>query len=154
MANIIQWAAALTDRGAVLDLGTTLADAAVSVVGGELDNSVNLDTYGWLELTTSTGDLFASAVTVANSTVDIYRVQAPDGTNYDNTPVTADIDEFPHLYVGSFPMATETGNVPIVIGPFLLPPTKQKYLVYNNGSGQTMQNTWEVNLYATNMEVQ
>ena len=154
MANAIKWEAAPVDRGAVIDLGTTLTDGSASSVGGELDNSVNLDRWGLFELTTSTGDLFSVAVTATNAVVDLYRIQAPDGTNYENTPVTADIAEFPHLYVGSFPIATETGNQPIVIGPFLLPFTKQKYIAHNKNTGQTMQATWEVNLYVGNEEVQ
>jgi hypothetical protein len=155
MPNALRWEGAPVDEGLIIDLGTTLATAAVSAVGAEWDGSTNLDMLGWFELGTSDNtDLFAAAVTVSNSSLDLYRVVAPDGTNYENTPVTADIAEFGHLYVGSFPIASEIGNQPIVIGPFALPPMKQKYLIHNNATGQTMTAEWDVRLFTNNPEIQ
>lgn len=152
MANEIKWAGASTARPAI-DLGTTLASDVLSGVGTEIDNSVNLDMLGWVELATSTGDLCASAITRANASIGIYMVQAPDGTNYNNTPVTADKDEHGHLLVATVPVPTEAGVVPQVVGPISLPPHKFKLLAFNN-TDQTLQNTWEINLYTNNPELQ
>lgn len=155
MANALRWEGAPVDEGLVIDTGATLADGAVSAAGTEWDGSTHLDTLGWFELGTSDNtDLFAGAVTVSNSTIDLYRIVAPDGTNYENAPVTADITEFGHLFVGSFPIASEIGNQPIVIGPFPLPPMKQKYLAHNNGTGQTITAEWDVRLFTNNPELQ
>lgn len=152
MVAAIKWEAASTARTAI-DLGATLASDVLSVVGAEIDNSTNLDTYGWLEIATSTGDLFASAVTRTNASFDIYMVQAPDGTNYNNTPVTADVSEFRNLRVATIPGPTEAGVVPQIVGPIALPPHKFKLLLFNN-TDQTIQATWELNLYTNNLEVQ
>lgn len=152
MVSALKWETT-SSATAVIDLGTTLASDTLSAVGSEYDNSTNLNTYAWLELQTSTGDLFSAAVTRVNASADIYMVQAPDGTNYDNAPATADIGEFPHLYKISIPIPTETGAVPATVGPIILPPHKVKFYLYNN-SDQTMQNTWELNLYVNNLEGQ
>ncbi len=151
--NALRWEGAPVDEGTVLNLGTTLADDTLSSAGSEWNNSTNLDMLGWFELTTDSGNLFSAAVTQTGATVVLYRIQSMDGTTYDNEPATADIAEFPHLRVGDFPIATEAENKPIIIGPFPLPPSKQKYLVYND-TGQTMTLNWEVNLYTNNPEIQ
>ena len=152
MVSALKWEGT-SSATAAIDLGTTLATDTLSAVGSEYDNSTNSNTYAWLELQTSTGDLFSSAVTRVNASVDIYMVQAPDGTNYDNAPATADIGEFSHLFVASIPVPTETGAVPATVGPIFLPPHKVKFYLYNN-TDQTMQNTWELNLYVNNLEGQ
>lgn len=151
MVAAIKWEAAPTARTAI-DLGTTLASDVLSGVGAEIDNSTNLDTYGWLELATSTGDLCSSAVTRAQASANIYMVTALDGTNYSNTPVTADVDEFGNFII-SIPLPTEAGIVPLYSGPIALPPCKFKLLLFNN-TDQTFQNTWELNLYTDNLESQ
>ncbi len=157
MANALRWEGAPVDEGLIIDLGTTLADNALSLVGAEWDGSTNLDMLGWFEIGTSDdSDLFASAVTVESSSLDLYRIVAPDGTNYENTPVTADIvaGNFGDKYVGSFAVASEIGNQPMVVGPFPLPPMKQKYLLFNNATGQTVTAEWDVRLFTNNPEVQ
>ena len=134
-----------------IDLGTTLASDDMSGVGTEVDNATNLDTYGWAELDTSTGDLFGSTVTRVGASIDIYMIQDPTGSVYENTPVTADYPEFPHKKVATIPVPTETGCVPSVSKPFPLPPHAFKLLAFNN-TDQTMQNTWEINLFTNNLD--
>ncbi len=155
MANALRWEGAPVSEGLVIDTGATLASDAVSAAGTEWDGSTNMDLLGWFKLDTSDDTaLFSGAVAVANKTLDLYRITALDGSNYENTPVTADILEFPHLYVGSFPVAQEAENIPIHIGPFTLPPAKQKYLLFNNATGQTVTAEWEVELFTGNPEIQ
>ena len=157
MANALRWEGAPVDEGLIIDLGTTLADNVMSAVGVELDNSSNLDLLGWFEIGTSDdSDLFAGAVTVEYSSLDLYRIVAPDGTNYENTPITADIvaGNFGDHYVGSFSVTSEIGNQPMVVGPFALPPMKQKYLLFNRGTGQTITADWDVRLFTNNPEIQ
>lgn len=150
MVAAIKWETT-SSATAVIDLGTTLNDATFSALGSEYDNSTNLNTYGWLELQTSTGDLMASAVTAANAYIDVFMVQAPDGTNYSNTPDV--LNEFQDLRVATFAIPTEAAVVPLIVGPIVLPPHKIKFLVYN-ATGQQMNNTWELNLYTNNFESQ
>lgn len=157
MANALRWEGAPVDEGLIIDTGTTLADNTLSAAGTEWDNSSNLDMLGWFEIGTSDDtDLFAAAVTVESATLDLYRIVAPDGTNYENTPVTADIvaGNCGDKYVGSFNVTSEIGNQPMVIGPFALPPMKQKYLLFNNATGQTITAEWDVRLFTNNPELQ
>ncbi len=150
MVAAIKWETT-SSATAVIDTGATLASDSFSALGSEYDNSTNLNTYGWLELATSTGNLCASAVTRAGASVEVYMVQAPDGTNYENTP---DVRGEFGPPVAIIPVPTEAAVVPIMApGPIILPPHKIKFLAYNN-TDQTLQNTWEVNLYVNNMETQ
>jgi len=157
MVSPVKWEKSTSTKTVVIDLGTTLATDTLSAVGATpYDNTLaaNLDTFVWFELQTSSGNLFSTAVTRANATVDIYAVRALDGTNYENAPVTADLSEFPQLKIASIPIPTETGVVPATPGrPFALDPYKHKFYVFNN-TDQTMQNTWQLNIYVNNLEGQ
>lgn len=152
MPNAIKWEGAST-KTVVSDLGTTLAADTLSAAGSEYDNSSNLNKYGWLEIATSSGNLFSAAVARVGASMIIYMIQAPDGTNYHNEPVTADVAEFPHLRVAEIPIPTEAGVVPTMVGPIALPPHKIKFLVLNQ-TDQQMADTWQLNLYTNNLEVQ
>jgi len=154
MVAAVKWAGASTAR-TLIDLDSPLTTLTLSAVGAELANQTNLDTWGWFELTTSDdSDVFASAVATAGSTVDIYMVQALDGTNY-QTPDEAAIEagEFQELRVASIPIATEINNLNAMWGPILLPPASCKFYLYNN-TDQTMTAEWELNLYTNNFETQ
>ena len=145
----MSWPAISTAR-TLIDLGSTLATDTLSGVGGELDNATNLDKLGWLEIATSSGNLFSTAVTRDQASFDIYMVQAPDGTNYNLAPTTGTIAQLPHLLVAVIPCAKLATIVPQILpNPIGLPPHKVKFYLYNN-TDQTMQNTWELNLYTNN----
>ncbi len=152
MVAAVKWETTSTDRGGI-DTGATLADNTMSAASAEVDNATNLDTMGYLELSTSDHTaLFSVAPDDANPSVDIYMTQAPDGTNYESIPVTGGADQG-SKYIGSFPVEKNTTQATVVIGPIALPPTKFKYYA-DNQSGQTLTAEWEVTLWSNNLEGQ
>ena len=156
MANAIRWEV-LPTKVTVIDLGTTLADATLSSFDSTngYNNGTNLFQWAYFVLTTSTGDLYTAAPTAANANARLYMARKFDGTNLENTPVTADVDEFPHLLVPeTFPIATEVTNVPLGMRTKIqLPPFELEFALYND-SGQTMGATWQVDMYPAADEIQ
>jgi hypothetical protein len=112
----------------------SLANAA-GALGAEYDNATNLYMFGTFELNVT----FGTNPTAA-STVDLYLIPAPDGTNYDDA-VTGAAGSAPNTsYVGGFPLraVTSAQKVPLgvgIAGPVQLPPTKFKVFALNK-SGQ------------------
>lgn len=70
----------------------------------------------------------------ANSTVDLFQLPAPDGTNYASGSSTTPPQNA--LYVGSFELQAGTGAQVLVLKDLPIPPCKYKYLALNN-SGQS-----------------
>ena len=144
MANIIQWAAVMASRGTVLTTElNALAAAATSAVGTEIDNSTNLDRFGWFEINhgTKTEDAHAG------DTVEILMVTAPDGTNYEDgagqvvAVVATDVIAADTLHQYNSLM-------------FLLPPCKVKFKLKNAGNHAMLDTTNTVELFTSNTEVQ
>lgn len=137
----IKWATTSTSRGNVLSTElNSLANNAISAVGTAVDNSSNLDTYGWFEINVT----FGSAPSDTNPTLDIGMVQAPDGTNYQDSAVTGFTDQ-EHLFLLSIPVQKTTSAQLLVIGPFDLPPHPIKFQLDNQtgvafpASGSTVE---------------
>lgn len=152
MVAAVKWETASTDRGGI-DTGATLADNTMSAASAEIDNSSNLDTMGYLELSTSDHTaLFSVSPSDTVPSIDLYMTQAPDGTNYESTPVTGGADQG-SKYFGSFPVEKNTTQATVVIGPILLPPVKMKFYA-DNQAGQTLTAEWEVTLWTNNLESQ
>jgi len=144
MANAIKWEAAMVSRGTVLTTElNALAAAATSAVGTEIDNSTNLDRFGWFEVNhgTKTEDAHAG------DTVEIYMVTAPDGTNYEDgagqlvAVVATDV-------VAADTLHQYNSNM------FLLPPCKVKFKLKNAGNHAMLDTTNTVELFTSNLEVQ
>ena len=155
MVAAVKWEGAPTARTAI-DLGTTLANNTMSAAGTEIDNSVNLDTFGWLELTTSDQSALFDTTPPndANPSLDIYMITAPDGTNYSGAPLTGGADQG-HLYVGSFPLEKNTTFVTVAMPfPIAIPPSKFKLYADNQNGAGTLTAEWEVNIYTNNLESQ
>src|SRR4030067_587328 len=73
------WDAPATSRGNVLSTElNNLAAAAFSAAGTEVDNSINLDQYGWLEL-----DYDLAANPAVGGYMSLFLLKALDGTNYE-----------------------------------------------------------------------
>lgn len=125
------------EAAAITSLMTTelnsLASAAAAL-GVEYDNSTNLYLWGLFELNVTFG-----TNPTANSTVDLYLIPAPDGTNYDDAVTGAAGSAPATSYVGGFPLraVTTAQKVPVGAGLQLisLPPAKFKAFVVNR-SGQ------------------
>ena len=116
------------DPASITSLLTTelnsLASAAGSALGTEYDNATNCFLYGLFELTAT----FGSSPT-ADTTVDLYLVPAPDGTNYDDGSAT--ILAGNHIIGGWNIRAVNTAQKLAMWG-VPLPPTKFKLNVLNN----------------------
>lgn len=126
------------EAGSIQTLATTelnsLANAAAAL-GVEYDNSSNLYLWGIFELNVTFG-----TNPTAGSTVDLYLIPAPDGTNYDDNTTGASGAAPSTCYMGGFPLraVTTAQKVPLGLGILRgieLPPTKFKAFVINK-SGQ------------------
>lgn len=123
--------------GAIQTIATTelnsLANAAAAL-GAEYDNTSGLYMFGLFELNVT----FGSAPT-AGTTVDLYIIPAPDGTNYDDAVTGAAGSAPVTSFAGVFPLraVTSAQKVPCGVASSLinLPPTKFKVFVINR-SGQ------------------
>lgn len=106
-----------------------------AALGAEYDNATNLYLFGLFELNVT----FGSAPT-EGSTVDMYIIPAPDGTNYDDAVTGASGVAPGTSYAGGFPLraVTTAQKVPLglgIRGRVELPPTKFKVFIVNR-SGQ------------------
>ena len=148
MANKILWDAAIVSRGEVVDFDD-LANNARTNAGAEIDNSVNLDQYGYLKITAD----FISAPDDVYPTLDIYMVKALDGTNYEDG--SSSVTPSSQSFIASVPvLKVATAQIPGVVGPFLLPPCKIKFIVENQ-TGQVPAATGNsLALFTCNDEVQ
>jgi len=148
MANAIQWQSAPTSRGNVLSTElNSLADAARTDAGTEIDNSVNLDTYGCLEMNVTFG-----TAPGAGGYVALYIVTAPDGTNYSDGSST--VDPGADTLVLSIPVRAVTTAQRKITKWFPLPPCKLKFILRNE-SGQAFPASGStVELFADNFELQ
>ncbi len=124
----------------------SLANGSGAIASAGYDNGANLYLYGWFELSVT----FGTAPT-ANSTVSLYLVPAPDGTNYDDAITGASPFASPDMYVGAFVLRAVTTAQKISLGKsgpmglIALPPVPFKaYLINNSGqafpaSGSTLK---------------
>jgi hypothetical protein len=148
MANALKWDAAPVSRGNVLSSElNSLADASRTNAGTEVDNSANLDTYGVLELNVDFG-----TAPDGDASVIIYMVSAPDGSNY--AQGSSSVDPGPDAMVSSLKINASTSAQRKVSKPFLIPPSKVKFILENQtgqafpGSGSTLE------LFTYNEEIQ
>jgi hypothetical protein len=126
MAGEFKWKADSITSLLTTELNS-LANNTGSAVGTEYDNSTNLNMYADFELNVTFG-----GNATADTTVDLYLIPAADGTNYDDGSAT--VQPLNH-YVGSFSLRAATAHK-VVLRNIVIPPTKFKVIVYNNGSGQ------------------
>jgi len=141
-----KWAA-YTSRGNVLSTElNALASAGRSAAGTEVDNGVNLDMYGVLELQVTFG-----TAPSAGGYVEIYMVTAPDGTNYEDGSNT--VDPGTHKLIDRIPVRAVTTAQRLTGRMIPLLPEKTKFLLYN-GSGQAFPASGStLALYTTNRTV-
>ena len=133
MANKHTWEeSAATSLTTILSTDlNALADATLSAVSSEVDNTTALDTYFWLELVTGT---LQDAATVGK-TVDIYWIKSIDGTSYEEAPVTGGANDGAKFLDSCEYKAAKTARR-FVLGPYAMPPMKLKFYVDNNCEGQ------------------
>jgi len=144
MANAIKWEAAMVSRGLVLSTElNALGVDVLSAQGTEIDNSTNLDTYGWFEVGhgTKTEDAHIG------DTLEIRMIRSYDGTNY----------EWPYgelVAVVSIEGLTADSVHIYQSQQFRLPPCKVKFKLCNRGNHAMMDEGNYVELFTSNLEVQ
>lgn len=154
MVAALNWETIPTKITAI-DLGTTLADNTMSAAGAVISNHTGLDMLFWLELTTSDSTALFDTTPPddANPAAVIYRTLAINGTTYEGAPLTGGADQS-GKFVASIPLEKNTTTSRIIVGPYLFPPSLQKYyLDCQNGAG-TLTAEWELNLWYNNPETQ
>ncbi len=138
-----KWAA-FTNRGTVLTTEmNSLINAAYTAVGTVIDNSVNLDRFGCLLLSSTWG-----SAPVLNSVCRMYALVALDGTNYEDGGSSVRPTEA--AFCGVFQLQNVTSAQLVRTPMFELVPSKTKFVLFN-GSGQTMAaSASTVTLFTTN----
>jgi len=102
----------------------SLGAAAGSNLGTEFDNSTGLWFFGLFQL-----DVTFAVAPALDSTIDLYLVPCPDGTNYNNGGSASQ----PTCFLeGSWPMRAITTQQLLTIRDIVLPPTKFKLMAFNN----------------------
>lgn len=148
MANAVKWDAAANSRGNVLSTEiNSLADGSRSNAGTEIDNSTNLDTYGILEINVT----FGSAPD-GDASLIVYMVSAPDGTNYAQGSST--VDPGPDAMITSIKVNASTSAQRKVSKPFLMPPSKVKFILENQTGQAFPASGSTVELFSYNEEIQ
>lgn len=148
--NAIKWETTSTDRNGLTTELNSLANNAISSLGSEIDNSTNLDKYGWIRLSVT----FGTSPSDTNPTVDIYIAEALDGTNYGSSPVTGGAQQDQMLLVRVPVRKVTSAQVIDVRVPGYIPPHKLK-LAADNQTGQAFPSSGStVDLYTNNDEIQ
>ncbi len=151
MPSKVLWDAAAVSRGNVLSTElNNLAAAAFSAAGTEVDNSTNLDQYGWLEL-----DYDLAANPAAGGYMTLFLLKALDGTNYEGA---GDGTNGPggHAIVAVIPIQFTADNAAHIAMSqmFRLPPCKIKFVLQNNCSAAFAASGSVVELFTANDESQ
>jgi hypothetical protein len=147
----IKWAG-LASRGTVLT-GSEVASLAANTIGAVgaavIDNSVNLDRWGWIEFVPG-GSAFQPLV---GGTLMIYLIPSLDGTNYDEGPATT-TNLAGHLEVVTIQLKNTSASTHRAMSQqaFPLPPCKFKFAVFNK-SGATIPASSVINFYTSNESV-
>jgi hypothetical protein len=148
MPNAVLWQTAPTSRGNVLSTElNTLANGSRTNGGTVVDNSVNLDKYGWFEL----GVTFGSAPS-ADGYIALYLIPAMDGTNYADGSST--VAPGADTWIINISLNATTNAQNKQVGPVALPPSKFK-IIAENRSGQAFPSSGStLKLYTANDEIQ
>lgn len=142
------WQALFTARGNVISTEiNSLADSTRAIGTTALDNGVNNDQYGKLQL-----DVVFGVAPSAGGYVNIYAVYAPDGTNYEDG--SASVAPAATNLVAAIPVRAITTAQKLTTRLFLIEPAPVKFIVENK-AGQAMAATGNtLKLFTTNDEAQ
>jgi hypothetical protein len=144
-----KWSVA-ADRGIVISSANDgsgnlygLANGSRTNAGAEINNSSNLDEYGWLELVVT----FGSAPSTGGY-VGIYMLTSPNGINYEDGSTT--VDPGAHTWVCNIPVKASTSAQRVRSPLILLHPFKTKFIALN-GTGVAFPSTTasEIRLWTT-----
>jgi len=127
----------------------TLANNTISAASTEVDGATDLDTFMWFELNVTVGTAPDDAV----PTFNLFKTEAPDGTNYESAPVTGGVDQA-HLFLANIPVRKVTSAQRLVVGPFPMPPHKFKVYVDNQTGQSAAASGNTLDIYVNNLESQ
>ena len=130
----------------LLSTESALADNTISAASAEVDNSSNLDTIGFIEISAST---WATAPDDDFPTLDVYFTAAPDGTNHGNAPLTGGANQETLLAI-SIPIQKITSAQRIMSIAFALPNAKLKYYA-DNQTGQSLGANYVIKLFSASI---
>jgi len=136
-----------TSRGNVLATELdALANNGRSAAGAEIDNGTNKDVYGQLELRVTFG-----TAPVAGGFVEIYMVNALDGTNYEDG--SNSVDPGTHKLVDRIPVRAVTTAQRLKGRLLPLLPAKTRFLLLNSAGQAFPPSDSTLTLYTTNRTV-
>jgi len=125
----------------------SLADGSRTDAGTEVNNSTNLDQYGWVEVNATFGTAPDSDGYIA-----LYMAKALDGTNYEDG--SSSIDPGDHTWLLNIPVRATTSAQLLMSGRFELPPCKVKFILENQAGQALPASGSTVELFTCNDEVQ
>lgn len=131
MVSKVIWDESSTPTEIMTTQLNTLINNTITTASTTINNDTDLDMYYWLELNVT----FGTAPSDTVPTVDVYKAESLDGTNFQSDPVTGGTDCM-HQFVGSFPVRKVTSAQRLIIGPFLMGPNDHK-LFLDNQTGQS-----------------
>ncbi len=151
MANAVKWSAL---GGVVVGItGTALRSVSdgANKLGTEYDNSTSANRNMYADFV---AELTFNTAPSAGDYVALYLLGAPDGSNYEYGSDTMDPAET--SWVGNFIVRTTTANHYCVLKHILLPATKFKCLVMNEGGSRFSGTAADLRLtfYPYNEEIQ
>ena len=147
MPNAIKWEAAAATQGNVLTTElNSLADNAISGVGTAIDNSANLDQFGYVEVN------LASLNPTTGAFLTLYMTMALDGTNYEDP--AASTNPAWHAIAATIPVTTGSATKRCMSPKFEIPPCKVKFQLRNDCNVALAASGNTVELFTTNDEVQ
>ena len=147
-AKQVLWDAAVASGGTVLTTElNSLADGAFSGVGSEYNNSTAFHRFGWLDIS------LASLNPTTGAYLQVFMIATLDGTNYPDAPSSTN-PGLQYLVTPLLNVATGSAAKRIVIPPFLLPPAKIKFVLYNKCNVALASSGNTVTLYTADEEIQ
>lgn len=147
MPSAIKWETTLTSRAALTTELNSLATNTRTAASSAIDNSSNLDTYGYLEFLGTWGTNPS-----AGAYVVIYMLISADGTNYADGSNT--VNPNTDAAIAVIPILASTSAQRKVVGPIQLPPAKIKFIVESQ-TGQTLASSGNtLTLWTNNYEIQ
>jgi len=148
MVSALTWQAANTSLTLEGNGSALTNDTIVEANDNAYNGDTVLATFGWLELVGT----WATAPSDSSPSVNIYKTDQADGTNYEDAPVTGGTD-VGSKFLAAIPVRKVTSAQRIVVGPIALPPHDRKFYC-DNQTGQTLGAGWTLKLLYNNLEGQ
>ena len=143
----VKWTV-FTDRGNLAGtMMNTKGDTVLMGPSTALDNATNNDTHAILEINFGS----YSPITTGDCFIEIYMVKAPDGTNYEEAPVSGGADR--NTLIATVPVPPGASSTPrVMTGLITLPPCPVKFYITNQTNATTAGSANTLDVYTANLE--